>query len=157
MATLVSDSVGIVAGEVGPGDIAPALRAGVLRLARRLRVERDQSALSNSKIAVVSHLARVGSSTPSRISRDERQQPQSLTRVFAELEADGLIDRVPHEDDGRRSVLRLTEQGRTALAADMRLRDRWLVDAISGLPATELGILALAASIIDRIGDPDER
>ncbi len=137
-------------------DVAPVLRAGVLRLARRLRVERDRTALSNAKVAVVSHLARVGQSTPARISRDEHQQPQSLTRVFAELEADGLIDRRPDTADGRQSVLTLTEPGRAALAADMALRDRWLTDAIAGLSATELGVYALAAGIIERIGHPDE-
>jgi hypothetical protein len=40
--------------------------------------------------------------------------------------------------------------------ADMALRDRWLTDAIGGLSATELGVLALAAAIIERIGDPGE-
>lgn len=146
-----------MADEFDAADVAPALRAGVLRLARRLRVERDRSALSNSKVAVLSHLAREGTSTPSRISRDERQQPQSLTRVLAELEVDGLIDRHPDPDDGRRGVLRLTATGQAALRADMTLRDRWLTDAISGLPAIELGVLALAAEIIERIGDPDEQ
>jgi DNA-binding MarR family transcriptional regulator len=140
-----------------PEEVAPLLRAGVLRLARRLRVERDRSALSNAKIAVLSHLARVGASTPSRISRDERQQPQSLTRVFAEMEADGLIERHPDADDGRQSVLALTEGGRAALAADMELRDRWLTDAMSGLSPTEVGVLALAAGIIERIGEPGAR
>ena len=153
---IISDSV-IHMSQEQPAEIAPALRAGVLRLARRLRVERDQSALSNAKVAVLSHLARVGASTPSRISRDERQQPQSLTRVFAELEIYGLIDRHPDEGDGRQSVLALTEQGREALRADMALRDRWLADAMSGLTPTELGVLALAATIIDRIGEPGER
>src|SRR5271168_1194825 len=108
-------------------------------------------------MAVLSHLARVGASSPSRISRDERQQPQSLTRVFAELEAGGLIERHPDADDGRQSVLALTEGGRTALAADMGLRDRWLADAMSGLSPTEVGVLALAAAIIERIGEPGAR
>jgi DNA-binding MarR family transcriptional regulator len=142
-----------VSGAIDPAEVAPPLRAGVLRLARRLRVQRDRAALSNAKVAVLSHLAREQESTPSRISRDERQQPQSLTRVFAELEADGLIDRHPDSGDGRQSVLRLTEAGRAALEADMALRDRWLAEAISGLTATELGVLALAAGIIERIGD----
>ena len=131
------------------------LRAGVLRLARRLRVERDRSALSNAKVAVLTHLARVGASTPSRISRDERQQPQSLTRVFAELEADGLIARQPDEHDGRRWVLEITDKGREALTEDMAVRDRWLADAMGGLSPTELGVLILAAGIIERIGEPD--
>ena len=136
------------------GDIARSLRAGVLRLARRLRVERDRSALSNNKVAVLSHLARVGESTPSRIARDERQRPQSLTRVFAELEADGLIRRHGGTHDGRQSLLALTEAGREALAADMSLRDQWLVDAMSTLSDAELGIIRLATVVLDRIDDP---
>ncbi|MGH3262954.1 MAG: MarR family winged helix-turn-helix transcriptional regulator [Trebonia sp.] len=139
-----------------PEDVAPVLRAGVLRLARRLRVERDRSALSNAKVAVLSHLARTGASSPSRISRDERQRPQSLTRVFAELEADGLIERHPDAGDGRQSVLVLTGSGRASLAADMQLRDRWLADAMNRLSPVELGVLALAAGIIERIGEPHE-
>lgn len=123
----------------------------------RLRVERDRSALSNAKVAVLSHLARVGESTPLRVSREERQQPQSLTRVFAELEAGGLIDRRPDGKDGRQSVLTLTETGRASLAADMALRDRWLSEALTGLSTTELGVLVLAAGIIERIGETSER
>lgn len=147
----------LVVDQTKPADVAPALRAGVLRLARRLRGERDRAALSNTKVAVLSQLAREGSGTPSRISRDERQQPQSLTRVLAELETDDLIDRMPDPADRRQSVLALTERGRSALAADMALRDRWLTDAISGLSPTELGVLILAAGIIERIGEPDAR
>jgi DNA-binding MarR family transcriptional regulator len=77
--------------------------------------------------------------------------------VFAEMEADGLIERHPDADDGRQSVLALTEGGRAALAADMELRDRWLTDAMSGLSPTEVGVLALAAGIIERIGEPGAR
>ncbi|NJP88537.1 MarR family transcriptional regulator [Nonomuraea sp. FMUSA5-5] len=136
--------------------MAPRLRAAVLRLARRLRVDREQSALSNNKIAVLSHLAREGESTPSRISRDERQHPQSLTRVFAELAADGLIERVVDPDDGRRSRLRLTPAGRKAFEEDMALRDRWLTAALDGFTPDELRLLDDAARLLDRIGAPRE-
>ncbi|MGR6917724.1 MarR family winged helix-turn-helix transcriptional regulator [[Actinomadura] parvosata] len=136
--------------------MAPRLRAAVLRLARRLRVDRERSALSNNKIAVLSHLAREGESTPSRISRDERQHPQSLTRVFAELAADGLIERVVDPDDGRRSRLRLTPAGRKAFEEDMALRDRWLAAALHGFTPDELRLLDDAARLLDRIGVPRE-
>jgi DNA-binding MarR family transcriptional regulator len=140
-----------------PQTVAPELRAGVLRLARRLRVERDRSALSNAKVAILSHLAREGASTPSRISKDERQQPQSLSRAFAELENDGLIRRRLDRNDGRQSVLELSDAGRAALTADMSLRDGWLAEALDGMSQTELGVLLVAAQILERIGDPDEQ
>lgn len=154
MRDLVRVSIQSVSQVTSAATVAPVLRAAVLRLARRLRVERGQSALSNNKVAVLTHLARAGQSTPSRIARDERQHPQSLTRVFAELERDGLIRRRPGTDDARQTMLTLTPAGHAALTADMALRDRWLIDAIGGLSATELGILRLAAGLIDRIGEP---
>lgn len=117
-------------------------------------MERDQSALSNNKIAILSHLAREGESTPSRISADERQHPQSLSRPLAELEDSGLIVRAPDAADGRRSVLRLTAEGRAAFDTDMRLRDRWLVEALDGLDVKQLGVLAEAAHILERLGGP---
>lgn len=124
----------------------------MLRIARRLRVDRDQSALSNNKIAILSHLAREGTSTPSRISLDERQHPQSLTRPLAELQSAGLIERVPDPDDGRRSILRLTPTGRAAFDADMAVRDEWLETALSSLDKHELHTLVAAAHVLHRLG-----
>lgn len=134
--------------------IAPALRAVVLRLARRLRVERGRSALSHNKVAILSHLAREGESTPSRISADERQHPQSLSRPLAELEESGLIVRTTDRVDGRRSVLRLTAEGRAAFDADMRLRDRWLAELLEGLDVDKLRTLAEAAGILEQLDGP---
>ena len=81
------------------------LRRGTLRLGRRLRAERPAGALSANKIAVLAHLRRTGPSTPGAIADAERQRPQSLTRVFTELERDGLITRSPSTEDRRASVL----------------------------------------------------
>lgn len=138
---------------IDPTEVAPAVRAAVLRLGRRLRLERDRAALSNNKVAVLSHLAKVGSTTPSRIARAERQQLQSLTRVFADLEAEGLIERRQAGDDARQAVLTITPAGSAALDADMALRDEWLATAMRDLGDTDLGVLRLAAGILDRLAD----
>lgn len=138
--------------ELTPETVAPSVRSAVLRIARRLRVERDQSTLSNNKVAILSHLAREGESTPSRISTDERQHPQSLTRPLAELEAAGLIDRTPDAVDGRRSLLHLTPKGRAAFDSDMRQRDQLLCDALDDLDPGQLRVLFEAARILDELG-----
>ena len=142
--------------ELTPETVAPPLRAAVLRLARRLRVGRELSALSNNKVAILSHLVREGESTPSRISADERQHAQSLTRPLAELEAASLVERFPDPGDGRRSVLRVTAAGRDAFEADMRLRDQWLCGALSGLDRRGLGTLREGATILWRLEAPHE-
>jgi DNA-binding MarR family transcriptional regulator len=71
--------------------------------------------------------------------------------VFAELERDGLIVRTPSEQDRRESVLDLTDAGREVLAADAAQRDGWLTGALSELTETEVQVLRLAASLMDRL------
>ena len=139
-----------------PESVAPLVRFAVLRLARRLRVGRDQSALSNNKIAVLGHLARRGTSSPSRISTEENQRPQSLTRPITELEKAGLIDRISDTTDARRSLLKLTADGREAFEADMRLRDERLSRALAGLDPDSLRLLVEAARLLDDLDHLDD-
>ena len=139
-----------------PESVAPLVRYAVLRLARRLRVGRDQSALSNNKIAVLGHLARRGTSSPSRISTEENQRPQSLTRPITELEKAGLIERISDTTDARRSLLKLTADGREAFEADMRLRDERLSRALAGLDPDSLRLLVEAARLLDDLDHLDD-
>jgi len=139
-----------------PESVAPLVRFAVLRLARRLRVGRDQSALSNNKIAVLGHLARRGTSSPSRISTEENQRPQSLTRPITELEKAGLIERISDTTDARRSLLKLTADGREAFEADMRLRDERLSRALAGLDPDSLRLLVEAARLLDDLDHLDD-
>jgi DNA-binding MarR family transcriptional regulator len=125
----------------------------VARLARRLRAERPADALSSNKIGVLSHLYRHGASSPGEIAAADRQQPQSLTRVFAELESAGLVARTPNANDRRGAVLTLTGAGVEALRRDMGHRDAWLADALGDLSDREVEVLGVAAGILDRLAE----
>ena len=127
-------------------------------MARRLRRERPPESLSATALSVLSHLYRQGSSTPGEIAAAEHQKAQSLTRVFAELQLEGLISRQRSERDGRESVLSLTRAGSRALAQDMRARDQWLQAALATLGETEIDVLLIAARILDRLSEaaPDQ-
>ncbi|PZE86800.1 MarR family winged helix-turn-helix transcriptional regulator [Curtobacterium sp. MCBD17_032] len=46
------------------------------------------------------------------IARAARVQPQTMSRTLERLERDGMIERGPHPDDGRRRVVTVTEHGR---------------------------------------------
>jgi DNA-binding MarR family transcriptional regulator len=133
--------------------IAAEARRALVRLGRRMRAQRAADSLSLNKISVLSHLYHNGPSTPGAITVAERQRPQSLTRVFAELERDGLIVRTPSERDRRESVLDLTDTGRATLVADAGRRDAWLADAITELTDTEARLLQLAAGLMERLAD----
>ncbi|OIJ68009.1 MarR family transcriptional regulator [Streptomyces mangrovisoli] len=129
------------------------MRRGLIRLGRRLRQERGEGSLSANQLGVLGHLHRDGPATPGEIAAAERQRPQSLTRVFAELEAEGLIAREQATGDRRRSLLRLTEAGRRELERDMAERDAWLAAALRSLGETERGVLALASTIMERLAE----
>ncbi|MCF3964608.1 MarR family winged helix-turn-helix transcriptional regulator [Streptomyces fuscigenes] len=134
-------------------EIASVLRRGTTRLGTRMRAERPPGALSGNKIGVLGHLHRKGPSTAGAVAAASFQRPQSLTRVLAELERDGLIVRARGERDGRQVLLALTEQGRDALGADMRARDAWLTGALDSLTATEREVLRLAGALMERLAE----
>ncbi|MET7703161.1 MarR family transcriptional regulator [Streptomyces sp. NPDC005485] len=134
---------------------AAQVRRGIVRLNRRLRQERGDGGLSPNQLGVLGHLHRCGPATPGEVAAAERQRPQSLTRVFAELEADGLITRGPGTEDRRQSVLTLTADGRRALERDMAERDAWLAAALGTLSETEREVLRLAGALMEQLADAD--
>jgi DNA-binding MarR family transcriptional regulator len=132
---------------------ATEIRRGVLRLARRLRMERSPGALSTTKVSVLSQVNRYGPMTPGEVARREHQRPQSLTRVFADRERDGLLDRRPASGDRRQALLTITRKGRDTLGRDMAERDAWLAGALSQLSDTEAEVLRLAGRLMDVLAD----
>lgn len=130
---------------------AARVRQGTLRLARRLQAERSSSALSGNKLSVLAYLHIHGRATAGEIVAAEHQQPQSFTRVFAELETEKLISRTPDEHDRRQSVLTITTAGLNALSRDMSERDQWLASALTGLSGTERGVLQLAGNLMEQL------
>jgi DNA-binding MarR family transcriptional regulator len=134
-------------------EAASVVRRGVQTLARRLQGERSPHALSLTKTSMLSHLARHGELTPGELAAADRLRPQSVTRVLAELERDGLAVRIRDEADGRQRRLRLTDQGRRALIEDMLERDDWLDRAMADLLSPiERDLVVLAAGLLERLG-----
>jgi DNA-binding MarR family transcriptional regulator len=134
---------------------AARIRRGIVRLNRRLRQERGDGSLPTNQLEVLGHLHRHGSATPGEVAAALRQRPQSLTRVFADLEAAGRVAREAGTVDRRQSVLSVTDEGRLALERDMGERDAWLAGALASLSATERGVLELAAELMERLADTE--
>jgi DNA-binding MarR family transcriptional regulator len=133
--------------------LATALRRGITHLGRRLRAECLDAGLSANKLGVLGHLHRNPGASPGALAAAEHLKPQSLSKLLAELEADGLLSRDRSRADQRRSFLRLTQAGREAMVRAVRARDRWLAEAIGGLGETEAEVLGIAARILVRIAD----
>jgi DNA-binding MarR family transcriptional regulator len=127
---------------------------GVLRLSRRLRSERPESTVSLSALSLLSTLHRSGPMPAARLAQAERLQPQSLSRLIAQLDRDGLIKRQPGKEDRRTLILEITEAGRRALSHDMTARRIWLEGAMRKvLVPGERAMLAHAAVAMLRLAN----
>ena len=136
-------------------DIAPLaadLRVVLGRLIRRLRAEHS---FPLSHGVVLGRVDREGPQSVSDLAARERVRPQSMAQTVGDLEGDGLVSRDRDPGDGRRSLVSLTATGLTALEADRRNREGWLVEAIAELPEGDRETLERAVGLLSRIADAD--
>jgi DNA-binding MarR family transcriptional regulator len=132
-------------------ELASSMRVSVMRLSRRLRVERADHGLTLSQISVLATLDRHGPLTPRELAQHERVQPPSMTRTLAALEERALIVRTPHASDGRQHLISLAAPAVALLREDRRRRDAWLAQRLAELTQADRDVLRAAAPIIDRI------
>ena len=132
---------------------ASRLRSSVSLLSRQLRSgSATPEGPSVAKLSVLGQLHRHGPCTPTALAGFERVKLQSLTRLLAELEAEGWIGRAPHSADGRQWLLSLTPEGTRRLKAIMRTREAALAEAIGAtLDEDQRALLLEACGLIDRI------
>jgi DNA-binding MarR family transcriptional regulator len=132
---------------------AARLRTAVSQFSRQLRSgPAAPDGPSVAKLSVLGQLHRHGPCTPTALAAHERVKLQSLTRLLAELEAEGWIGRAPHATDGRQWLLSLTPEGLRRLKALMRSREAALARAIGAtLGAEQRALLLQACGLLDRI------
>jgi len=132
---------------------ANALRRSSGALLRRLRAMRVEHGVSGSKLSVLGWLERAHRPlTASRLAELERLQPQSLTRIIAELERAGFIRRREDDADRRQLLIEITPKGNDLLVQDARRQNRWLAEAMAKeLTPAERDVLRIAAGLLDRL------
>ena len=131
--------------------LASTLRLAVMRLARRMRVERADTFLTLSQIAALATLERSGPLTPGELAALEKVQPPSMTRLVARVEELGLVDRAAHPTDRRQVLLTVSQRGLDLLAEERRRRDVWLAQRLAELQPSDVAILHEAAVVLDKL------
>jgi DNA-binding MarR family transcriptional regulator len=135
-------------------ELSRHVREGVGRLNWRMRAERARGGRSTLELAVLGRLHRAGTHTPTALADAERIHPQSLTRVLAALDRDGLITRRRDPSDGRQMLVAISTRGLETLRAYSEQREQWLAAAMTEtLSETEQELLGLAATLMMRIAD----
>lgn len=132
---------------------ARRVRRGITHLARRMRGLRVDHGISGSKLAVLGWLFRAASPmTAKGLARLERLQPQSLTRIIAELENEGLIRRTPDDADRRQVLIQITQLGQELLTKDAERQDQWLTEIMMvRMTKAERDILVVAADLLEKL------
>jgi DNA-binding MarR family transcriptional regulator len=91
-----------------------------------------------SAALVLMNRLRIKPMRPTELAAYVGIKPSSLTKQIQELEAKGLVDRTTDEQDGRVSILRLTQFGEDSLAAAAEIKQSILRQVISGWSADQV-------------------
>lgn len=140
--------------EADPLEVAAALRVSIGVVTRRLRQSPLRDDLTAPEMAALSRLDRDGPATPSALARAEQITPQGMGSTLAGLVQRGLVARHPDPEDGRRTVMSLTEDGREVVRTKRSARTRQLANVLADrFTSEELEVLRAAAPLLKRLGE----
>jgi DNA-binding MarR family transcriptional regulator len=128
-------------------------RLAVMRVARRLRQERADTDISATQLAALGWIATEGPVALGRLAEFERVTPPSMNRTVNSLVEAGYATREGSPDDGRKVLLRTTEEGAAIIRETRRRRDAWIAKRFTALTPDERQTLVAATSILRRIAE----
>ena len=139
--------------EPDPVEVASTVHRSIVFYARRIR-QTPQGELPDPEMIALVRLDQLGSATSSALARAERMTPQAMGATVGALMRRGLAEGHPDPDDGRLTIVSLTEAGRQVVRRKETARIRQLAGVLSEkFTAGELEVLLAAAALIDRLGE----
>jgi DNA-binding MarR family transcriptional regulator len=131
-------------------ELASRLHSAVLHLLRRLAREDRATGESPARLSALSVLVFSGPRPIGQLARDERVSAPTMTRLVADLEADGLVTRTADPDDRRTQRIAATARGREILVAGRARRVAALDALLVGVADEDRAALASAVTIIEQ-------
>lgn len=129
------------------------LRFGIMRLARRIRLERGDSDVTDTQLSVLFVLLKHGTLALGELSEHERVTPPSMNRTVNCLVERSLVTREPSAEDGRKVLVSITDAGRDLARETRRRREAWFAQRLAELPESDLAALRAAAPILQGLAD----
>lgn len=90
-----------------------------------------------SQVTVLRRLVAVGARTPAQLADDLHLARTTISNLIRGLVADGMVERVASETDGRSVTIVPTERGRSVLERFRRGRVDALIEALGGMPTED--------------------
>src|SRR3954451_10737040 len=138
------------AATVAEHDLAPRLRLGVMRLARRLR-QQSEGDVTASMLSALSTIENRGPITLGALAGVERVSPPSMTRIVTQLEERALVTRQVDASDRRVARVSITTPGRKLLQQNRTRKNAYLAAKVRGLSPDERALLQAALPVLERL------
>jgi DNA-binding MarR family transcriptional regulator len=133
-------------------ELVSSLRLAVMRLARRLR-QQAEPGVSPSLLSALATIETLQPVTLGELSRAERVQPPTMTKIAGRLEDLLLVARTPDERDKRIVRLTLTPEGVRFIARNRRRKNAYLARRLRTLEAEDIATLRAAVEVIEKLLD----
>lgn len=133
--------------------LAEDLRPALLRVSRRLRQEAQKAGLSAQDALLLGHIRKNPGIGVSGLAEAERISRPTMSAHVKRLEAEGLVSRSGHAEDGRRSGFSITPAGERKLDTIRRQRNDWLAARLARLSPDDRALLLDAAAALRRLSD----
>ena len=131
------------------------LRYFTARLRRRLNEQATAGDFSGSQGAVLSRLYNDGPATLTTLAAAEGMRPQSMSAIVAALESADFVHGVPDPNDGRRTILDLTDHARERVEAARVIKNDWLFRTMKAkYSAEEQAQLMNGIELLQRLLEP---
>lgn len=115
-------------------------------------IRRQAGTPTGSQAETLALLDRQGAMSVADLAAERKVKHQSMRLVVAQLEASGLVARLPNPDDGRSQLVALSDKGRAALAEAREARRREIAALIDArLTDEERQLLRAAIGLIERL------
>jgi len=134
--------------------LAAELRTTFRKVKRKLREHGGENDFTSSQIAVILRLETDGPATVSSLARAEGMRPQSMSAVIAPLEEMGFVAGAADPNDGRKTLMLLTEACKKRIEDGRAARQDWLAQTIQQkLSPQEQTKLSSALHLLARIAE----
>src|SRR5580658_8710857 len=136
-------------------EIAGNLRITLHRIVKIMRREtRNDGQLSLTERSTLGLLYPDVQLAPTDIARTEKVTTQSMSQVVNHLVELNFVTRTPSAEDGRKTLLSLTELGRARVEQARQEKQEWLAKALhEKVSESEKGLLMDALKILTKLVD----
>jgi DNA-binding MarR family transcriptional regulator len=129
-------------------------RRSVTRMSRLLGATMPRGELTPTRLSALGILRREGALSASALASMLGIRPQSLSRILADLESDGLLNRTRDARDGREHILEATPKALALMREEGVRRDALIRETMRRvLTPVEIDLLSVAAQAINKLAD----